>query len=106
MSRQRGSLRGFEMTKVLFRTYGHPTHIVGGGQTDIEFSGVTVKDLLDQLVRTFGDPMRNILYPKDDKFSDMLYVLINGKNMTYLDGLSSKLQDGDVVAVLPMTAGG
>jgi MoaD family protein len=94
------------MTKVLFRTYGHPTHIVGGGQVDIEFRGVTVKDLIDELIRTFGTPMRNILYPKGDKFSDMLYVLINGNNMIYLDGLASKLKDGDIVAVLPITAGG
>ncbi len=94
------------MTKVLFRTYGHPTHLVGGGQMDIEFPGVTVKDLLDELIKTFGDPMRKILYPKDGKFSEMLYVLINGSNMSYLDGLSSKLKDGDVVAVLPITAGG
>ncbi len=94
------------MTKALLRTYGHITHIIGGGQVQVEFRGGTVKEMLDELVRTYGDPMRNVLYPRGDNFSEMLYVLVNGKNVTYLDGLASKLRDGDEVAVLPLTAGG
>lgn len=94
------------MTRVLFRTFGHLTTITRGHQMEIEFPGTTVQDLLDALVAKFGGPMGNVLYPQGGQFSEMLYVLVNGKNMTYLDGTATGLKDGDIVSVLPMTAGG
>ncbi len=94
------------MTKVLFRTFGHITAITKGNQLEIEFTGVTIEDFLVELVKKFGEPMRGILFPQGAGFSEMLYVLINGRNMATLDGPKTMLKDGDVVSVLPMTAGG
>ena len=94
------------MTRVIFRTFGHLTTIAKGNQLEIEFAGTTVQEFLDELVRRFGPPMNGVLYPKGEKLSDLLYVLVNGKNMTHLGGTASQLKDGDVVSVLPMTAGG
>lgn len=94
------------MTKVLFRTYGHPTYIIGGSQREVEFEGSTVKDLLDALVGTFGGSMRSILYPHGATLSEMVYVLVNGTNISHLERLDTQLKDGDVVALLPITAGG
>jgi molybdopterin converting factor small subunit len=33
-------------------------------------------------------------------------VLVNGRNMSHLGGLAAVLRDGDIVSVLPITAGG
>lgn len=94
------------MTRVTLRTYGHPIHILGGPQKEIEFQGTTVRDLLDELVKVYGTPLRNILFPHGLHFSDMIYILINGTNLNYLDHLDTHLKDGDVVVLLPITAGG
>jgi molybdopterin synthase sulfur carrier subunit len=94
------------LTKVLFRTFGHLTTITKGNQLEVEFSGSTVDEFLRALIDRFGEPMKNVLYPRQGVFSDMLYVLINGKNMVYLDGPRTPVKEGDVISVLPMTAGG
>jgi molybdopterin synthase sulfur carrier subunit len=94
------------MTRVLFRTFGHLTTVAKGHQLEVEFTGTTINDFLGELIARFGEPMRNILYPKGGAFSEMLYVLVNGKNMAHLDGAWTVLRDGDIVSVLPMTAGG
>lgn len=94
------------MTKVLFRTFGHITVITKGNQLGIEFAGATIEEFLVELVKRFGEPMNGILFPRGAGFSEMLYVLVNGRNMATLDGPKTLLKDGDVVSVLPMTAGG
>lgn len=33
-------------------------------------------------------------------------ILVNGREITYLDGLETKLRNGDVVAFIPPVAGG
>jgi MoaD family protein len=94
------------VTRVLFRTFGHITPITRGNQLEIEFPGATVEAFLAELLKRFGEPMRGILFPQGTGFSEMLYVLVNGKNIATLDGPRTRLKDGDVVSVLPMTAGG
>jgi MoaD family protein len=94
------------MTKVHFRTFGHITAITKGGQLEIEFAGDTIEAFFAELVKMFGRPMEGILFPQRGVFSEMLYVLVNGKNMATLNGPKTMLKDGDVVSVLPMTAGG
>jgi molybdopterin synthase sulfur carrier subunit len=94
------------MTRVLFRTFGHLTTIAKGHQLEIEFDGSTVGDLLSELIGRFGEPMKAVLFPKGGPLSEMLYVLVNGKNMTHLEGTNTRLKDGDIVSVLPMTACG
>ena len=94
------------MITVTFRTFGHLTVVAKGHQTEVELEGDTVQAFLDELVRRFGPSMQSILYPRGEGFSELLYVLINGKNMNHLDGTHTHLKNGDVVSVLPMTAGG
>ncbi|MDW5563307.1 MAG: MoaD family protein [Methanomassiliicoccus sp.] len=94
------------MTQVAIRTFGPLTSVIGGHQAQVEFPGTTVGDLLSELTARFGAPMRGYLYPKDGALSDMLFVLVNGKNIEHLGGTSATLKDGDTVSILPITAGG
>jgi molybdopterin synthase sulfur carrier subunit len=93
------------LTVAVFRTYGHLTAITKAHQLELRFDGATVQDLLDELVRRFGEPMHAILYPQGT-LSSLLYVLVNGKNVGLLAGTGTELKDGDIVSVLPVTAGG
>jgi molybdopterin synthase sulfur carrier subunit len=94
------------MVLVTVRTFGRMTSIMGGHQVQMDAPGATVGDLLDELTARFGAPMRDFLYPGGGELSDMLFVLVNGKNIAHMDGTSTSLKDGDVVSILPITAGG
>lgn len=72
----------------------------------MDFPGNTVGDFLHALEERYGHPMSSLLHPKGGELSDLMYILVNGKNIRHLDGEGTELQDGDTVSVLPVTAGG
>jgi len=40
------------------------------------------------------------------KLHGRLEIFINGENIRYLNGMDTELQDGDIVYVIPLVAGG
>ena len=68
--------------------------------------GISVKDLVDkisvempELKRTFSDQELN------DSRSNSL-ILVNGREISVLDGYDTKLNDGDEVVFVPVVHGG
>jgi MoaD family protein len=94
------------MVRVTVRTFGPLASVISGNQVQVELPGMTVEDLLDELVARYGDRMRNFLYPGGGCLSDLLFILVNGKNISHLGGTASTLKEGDIISILPITAGG
>jgi molybdopterin synthase sulfur carrier subunit len=94
------------MTAVTLRTFGHIGTTIGATEMKMNVAGNTVKSVLDTLVAETGDKLAKILYPKGDRLSDLLYILVNGRNIRHLKGLETELVDGDIVSLFPVTAGG
>ena len=66
----------------------------------------TIDELIILLSNKFGKKFKEYVYNKNGKIQDFLSFLINGKNINTLQGLTTKLQEGDVVAILPPVGGG
>jgi molybdopterin synthase sulfur carrier subunit len=94
------------MTAVTLRTFGHIGATVGANEMKVDMTGNTVKSFLDTMVAKVGDKLAKILYPKGDQLSDLLYILVNGRNIRHLNGLQTELKDGDIVSLFPVAAGG
>jgi sulfur-carrier protein len=97
---------GCEAMRITVRTFGHITSILGGNQIDVECSGGTIGDLLVEMASRFGSGLRSFLYPSGEGLSDLMYILVNGKNIAHLKGIDTVLKDGDIISILPITAGG
>ena len=67
---------------------------------------ITIDELIILLSNKFGKKFKEYVYNKNGKIQDFLSFLINGKNINTLQGLTTKLQEGDVVAILPPVGGG
>jgi len=81
--------------------------IVGKKEEHIEFShSVTVEKLLKQLSKTYGKEFENYVYDELGNIRGHLQFLVNGKSITALEGLKTKLREGDQVAILPPVGGG
>ncbi|WP_400260149.1 MoaD family protein [Candidatus Methanomassiliicoccus intestinalis] len=93
------------MTHVVFRTFGNLCSATKKNQLELDFNGSTVQDFLTALVQEFGEDLQRLLYP-GGTLSEFIFILINGKNIDGLAGLETPIKDGDVVSVLPVTAGG
>jgi len=64
--------------------------------------GSTIKDLLKALKGCgSADELDDLVEGRSS-----VKVLVNGREITYLAGLETRLRDGDVVAFIPPVAGG
>ncbi len=82
-------------------------HISGKTQLTVNYQeGLSLKDLLTklsqelpELEKTFSDQQLN------DSRSNSL-ILVNGREISVLDGLETKLSDGDEIVFVPVVHGG
>ncbi|OPX64825.1 ubiquitin-like small modifier protein 1 [Methanoregula sp. PtaB.Bin085] len=68
-------------------------------------SGVTVGTLLRDLVQKYNG-LGALLFSDPETLRDYVNILVNGRNMEFLAGLSTPLADGDTIALFPPAAGG
>ncbi|NQU66262.1 MAG: MoaD family protein [SAR324 cluster bacterium] len=78
------------------------------GDLELEFSQVTIRQLLLHLSEIFGKGFQEMIYDPNDKTGKLIsMVLVNGHNHRNLqDRLDHELKDGDNVDLFPPMAGG
>jgi molybdopterin synthase sulfur carrier subunit len=69
--------------------------------------GITVGGLLAELVKKYGRELEKAIFnSKTGKLQPYIRVLLNGRDVDFLDGLNTRLNSGDVLALFPPVAGG
>jgi molybdopterin synthase sulfur carrier subunit len=64
-------------------------------------------DLLSILAEKHGDPFKKSVYEPDESDLKPYYILsVNGSLLNQLNGLETKLQDGDRLIFMPVVTGG
>ncbi|MFX0116617.1 MAG: ubiquitin-like small modifier protein 1 [Candidatus Hodarchaeota archaeon] len=77
------------------------------GQKELEITkeeAKTVQKLIELLIRRY--PEAEDLLVRDGELSSFYHILINGKNITLLDGTKTIFNEDDTVAILPPIGGG
>ena len=94
--------------KVNVQFFAAVRELVGLREETLELpNGGTVKNLLDLLVERHGQSLRNYIYdPKSDELRRSLQVLVGDKPTSALNGLTTELTDGCVLAIIPPVGGG
>ena len=75
-----------------------------GGARELEASGGTVGDVIDDLVARFP-PLREQLL-QDGDLASFVNVFLGGEDVRTLDGLETEVRDGSTLILLPAMAGG
>lgn len=77
-----------------------------GKDMDVEVKDCsTIKDLLDDLISS-RRRLKSALFDESGQIKEYVILMKNRKNINSLDGLETKLSEGDEVAILPPVAGG
>jgi len=83
------------------------------GKGDVEVSvpeGSSIDDLLSLMVKNWGDRLAPHLFnPDSDGLSPrtrLTRIMVNGRDIEFLNGLETVLHYGDEILILPIMAGG
>jgi sulfur-carrier protein len=74
------------------------------GAREVEASGESVRELLDDLADQFPELRDRIL--RDDELAPFVNVYLEGEDVRTKDGLETQVRDGATLILLPAMAGG
>jgi len=80
--------------------------LTGVLKTEVEVpDGLTIRGLIDALARKYAE-LREELLDEGGNLKPMYNILVNGRAVEWLNGLDTRLKDGDEVVFIPPAAGG
>jgi MoaD family protein len=77
-------------------------------EKSIQYEGKTIKDVISQFVSNYGDKLNSQLIDKKrkNKLNDQILILLNGRDIKYLNKYKTELKDGDNIHLSVPLAGG
>lgn len=75
-------------------------------QREIQAEGNSLGEVLEDLTKRYGDPFKKKLFDSDGRTKRFINVYVNGKDMRFLEGLETKLKNGDEILIIPAVSGG
>ncbi len=96
------------MIKVKIYTILTLKKILGQREFDVSLpNGSTVKSLMSWMVEKWGDDLApHLFYPGSDRLLPQIRLLVNGRDIQFLNGVETVLHDGDEFSMLPILTGG
>jgi MoaD family protein len=68
---------------------------------------LSIADFLDLLAKRYGESFRKAVYePKGTDVKSNYIITVNGYLLNQLNGIETKLKNGDHVTLLPIVSGG
>jgi molybdopterin synthase sulfur carrier subunit len=96
--------------KVSVRFFAALRELVGKKVEFLEFADgeeVTIEKVLKRLTEFHGKGFVEYVFDgKTGEIQSYLTLLVNGRSINTLEGLKTKLMDGDILAILPPVGGG
>lgn len=96
------------MLKVSIRGASFVQEIMGAREIEMELKeGGTLESLFAELDIKFDGRLSKRLYNEDGSLSNQVRIFLNGRDIRFLDKKETIiLNDGDIVLLLPVLAGG
>ena len=66
----------------------------------------SVKELIDKISRQLPELRRNLIHGELDDPRPNALILVNGREISVMNGLNTALKDGDEVVLVPVAHGG
>ena len=102
-----GNLKGAVM-KINLEFLGLPivSDLVGQKKLELNVSGTTVKDVIDELVNRYGKKVRDAFYDTEGNFDLMIQIALNGKSLIPPEKHNISLNEGDTLVFMLLLGGG
>ena len=82
------------------------SNVIREKKLEFELSGETVKDVIDELIKQYGEKVRQAFYDAQGNFDTMIQIALNGKSFIPSDKHDTPLNEGDSLIFMILLAGG
>ena len=93
------------MTKVKVLVFASLRDKIGWSQKEVLVNGDKIRDLLRSIKSIDGRSLYEIVI-ENGKLRPNFLILLNGREISFLNGLNTKIKDGDMVSIFPPAGGG
>jgi adenylyltransferase/sulfurtransferase len=76
------------------------------GTKEVEVTALTLKETFEKLKEKFGEEFKQALFNEDGSLKRTINVLLNGRNVRFLNFQEVKLNDNDEISIIPAVGGG
>lgn len=77
-----------------------------GGERVVRAEGDTLRELIDAVETEHPGFRSHLLDPASANLQRFVNIYVNDEDVRYLQGLDTRVQEGDVISILPAVAGG
>ncbi len=101
--------QGWSLLKITVDYLGSIRQTLGLKQTEqVELKNdASIRDLLSLLAEKHGEPFKKAIFePKDLDLKSHHILSVNGLLLNQLNGIETKLKDGDRLVLMPIVTGG
>jgi MoaD family protein len=78
---------------------------IGKNELELDFNGITFKDLISVLVNKYPQ-LKKEFYTNTGGLTDYIAIFVNDKPLSALDGINTKLRNGDeIIFFVPISGG-
>lgn len=92
------------MPAVQVQLFATLREVTGTSRLTVEAS--SVREVLSLLASQYGEELRRRLFTPVGQLQETVAVLVNGRNIRFVQGLDTPLRAGDTVTLIPPVAGG
>jgi molybdopterin synthase sulfur carrier subunit len=98
----------FTVVKVRVHTILTLQEVIGRREVELDLpQGTTLKELLSHMVGVWGEKLSERLFKAGtEELLPRIRVMVNGRDVQFVQGLETVLQDGDQVHLFPPVSGG
>ena len=94
------------MVRIKINLYGVLRRISGEKTVDTDIEIPDLKTAVEKLVDKYGSELADRIYDENGHVRRFINMYVNGRDIRFLSNLSTLLEDGDTISIIPAVGGG